>query len=231
MLAGSRPCGQEWPLQAGHQCWWECCYPRVSKRGPRQGNETVLSVLGAPPCLWSVQVCMRVPVTPAESGHRHTRQLLSCCQLARPLGRAQLGSFHLGWDMKSWSYVSWGHGWTGLGGSLPMWLQRMLACGVSASGPLCGAATIQEAKVEAAEPFRASVSSTMCSRSHRPALNYVGEDHKGTQIPGGKDPGAPAWRSAITVRHASPLLEIPLVKGSSWLTLLNIWLHNSHIQV
>ena len=114
----------------------------MSKRGPRQGNETVLSVLGAPPCLWSVQVCMRVPVTPAESGHRHTRRLLSCCQLARPLGRAQLGSFHLGWNMKPWSYVSWGHGWTGLGGSLPMWLQRMLACGVSASGPLCGAATI-----------------------------------------------------------------------------------------
>lgn len=193
MLAGSRPCGQEWPLQAGHQCWWECRYPRVSKRGPRQGNETVLSVLGAPPCLWSVQVCMRVPVTPAESGHRHTRRLLSCCQLARPLGRAQLGSFHLGWNMKPWSYVSWGHGWTGLGGSLPMWLQRMLACGVSASGPLCGAATIQEAKVEAAEPFRASVSSTMCSRSHRPALILHGTgmltnrwgpwDHHGGQPP------------------------------------------------
>ena len=90
------------------------------------------------------------------------------CQLARPLGRAQLGSFHLGWDMKSWSYVSWGHGWTGLGGSLPRWLQHAVAHGVSARGPLRVAAAIQEAKVEAAEPFRASVtpSAPPCALGH-----------------------------------------------------------------
>lgn len=102
------------------------------------------------------------------SGHRHTRRLISHCQLARPLGRAQLGSFHLGWDMKSWSYVSWGHGWTGLGGSLPRWLQHAVAHGVSARGPLRVAAAIQEAKVEAAEPFRASVtpSAPPCALGH-----------------------------------------------------------------
>lgn len=60
-VPGSRPCGREWTPQAGQR------YPRVSKRGPRQGNETVFSVLGASPCLWSVQVCMLAPVTCAVS--------------------------------------------------------------------------------------------------------------------------------------------------------------------
>lgn len=60
-VPGSRPCGREWTPQAGQH------YPRVSKRGPRQGNETVFSVLGASPCLWSVQVCMLAPVTCAVS--------------------------------------------------------------------------------------------------------------------------------------------------------------------
>lgn len=70
--------------------------------------------------------------------------------------------------MKSWLCVSWGRSWTGLGGSLSRWLQHVLAGGVSASGSLSGAAAIQEAKVEAAEPFRASIkpSAPLCALGH-----------------------------------------------------------------
>lgn len=44
----------------------------------------------------------------------------------------------------------------------------MLAHGVSASGSLPGAAAIQEAKVKAAEPFRASIkpSAPPCALGH-----------------------------------------------------------------
>lgn len=61
MCLAQGPVGGNGPSQAGER------YPRVSKRGPRQGNETVLSVLGASPCLWSAEVCVLAPVTRAVS--------------------------------------------------------------------------------------------------------------------------------------------------------------------
>lgn len=95
---------------------------------------------------------------------------------------------------------------------------------------------IQKIKAEASLPF---ITQTWMSHllpriywSHRPALNYVGEDHKGTQIPGGKDPGASLEVSYHSEACQSFAWNTLWLKGSRlfsrcWL----LWLHNSHIQV
>lgn len=151
--------------QAGHQCWWECRYPRVSKRGPRQGNEAVC-VCPRPMSMVCRSVCVFQSLL-LSLVHRHLAASLSCCQLARPLGGLSWAvSLGLGYEVVVPCQLQ-GHGWTGLGGSLPMLAPAHADTSiVSAISPLCGLPRSQEAKVEAAEPFGELSQKPPCALGH-----------------------------------------------------------------
>lgn len=134
----------------------------VSKRGPRQKMRRFVCPGAAPLCLWSV-VCVCVFQSLLVSLVTATLGGFPSHAVSWPgLWGGSAGQFSLGLGYEVVVPCQLGPRLDWAGGSFPMWLQRMLACGVSVNGPLCGVATIQRPRWRLAEPLELQ-SAPLCS--------------------------------------------------------------------